>query len=120
MVIRLRKRDLLDQGLAQVVFLPERRTMVFWLLTALGVLSITGGAVQALESLGWLTTIELDILTSVVYIGGSICMILLITVGLRPTPLTKDQQAEVVRASREIFMLAFLPVGAQEPSASPP
>jgi len=42
-------------------------------------------------------------------------MILLITVGLRPTPLTKDQGSEVVRSSQQFMMLAFAPVDAQQP-----
>jgi vacuolar-type H+-ATPase subunit I/STV1 len=115
MIVRLRKRGLLDQGLAQVIFLPGRRSRVFMLVSALGVLFILGGLVQALESLGWLSTIVLNVLVSIVYIGGALCMILLITVGLRPTPLSDDQRAEAVRSSREFMMLAFAPVEARQP-----
>jgi hypothetical protein len=114
-VLRLRARGLTDAGLAQVLFLPERRRIVFRLIVTLGFLFILGGLVQALESLGWLGTIELNVLTSVVYLGGAVCMIVLITVGLRPTPLTEDQRAEVVRSSRDFMMMAFAPLDAGPP-----
>jgi vacuolar-type H+-ATPase subunit I/STV1 len=114
-VYRLRVRGLADAGLAQVLFLPERRRTVFWLLAILGILFILGGLVQALESLGWLSTIVLNVLVSIVYLGGAVCLVLLIGVGLRPTALTVDQQAEVVRASQEYMMVAFAPIQSRSP-----
>jgi len=50
MVLRLQSRGLVDSGLAQVVFLPERRKKVFRLFTTIGALFILGGLVQAFES----------------------------------------------------------------------
>jgi|HubBroStandDraft_1064217.scaffolds.fasta_scaffold450893_1 hypothetical protein len=114
-VLRLRARGLTDAGLAQVLFLPERRRIVFRLIVTLGFLFILGGLVQALESLGWLGTIELNVLVSVVYLGGAVCMVLLIAVGLRPTPLTEVQRAEVVRSSRDFMLMAFMPYDAGPP-----
>jgi hypothetical protein len=115
MFFRLRRRGLLDRGLAQVFFLPGRRSTVFRLVSTLGVLFILGGLVQALESLGWLSTIVLNVLVSIVYLGGALCMVLLITVGLRPTPLTDEQRAEALRSSQDFMMLAFAPVEARLP-----
>jgi hypothetical protein len=118
-VLRLRARGLLDQGLAQVLFLPERRKTVFRLIILLGVLFLLGGLVQALESVGWLSTIVLNALVSVVYIGGAVCMILLITVGLRPTSLTVTQREDALRSSQEFLMLAFAPMDSRDPPSPP-
>lgn len=66
------------------------------------------------------TTFELNVLVSIVYVGGAVALILLFTVGLRPTPLTEDQRAEVMRLSQALLMLPFAPIDARPlPPPSP-
>ena len=118
-VYRLRARGLLTQGLAQVLFLPGRRKKVFWLITLLGVLFVASGIVESFDSVGWLTSLEVDLLTSIIYGSGGLCMMLLVLVGLRPTSLTEAQRVELARISQDFLLLAFAPVDAREPPDPP-
>ena len=114
-LLQLRARGLLSQGLAQVLFLPERRKWVYVLITLLGVLFVASGLIQAFAAVGTIDQIGFDVGLIIAYVGGAACMILLITVGLRPTSLTDTEREAVVRSTQEFMMLAFAPMDARNP-----
>ncbi|MCI4372911.1 MAG: hypothetical protein L3K02_04645 [Thermoplasmata archaeon] len=114
MLERLRRHGDLHRGLIHVVFLPERRRAFLRLIALLAVFFILSGLNEALAAIGLLSTLTVDVTSTVAYIGGAACLLLLIWVGLRPAEITPDRRAVLERSSQEMILLAFAPAEVQE------
>jgi len=117
MLERLRREGDLDRGLVHIVFLPERRRNFLRLISLLAVFFILSGINTALASVGLVGALTQDVLSSVAYIGGAVCLFLLIWVGLRPADIHPDRRAELERTSQEMVLLAFAPADARDGAA---
>jgi hypothetical protein len=110
---RLKSRRLLQQGLFQIIFLPEKRTRFLTLLILLATFFLASGAVEGLNSVGFITTLELQILTPITFLGGAVWLFLLIWTSLHPGRLSASDVATLETAPAEFFSLAF---AAMEPT----
>jgi len=118
MLERLRRQGALEKGLIHVVFLPERRRNFLWLIFLLGFFFVLSGLNESLTFLGVFDVLTEDVLATVAYVGGAVCLLLLIWVGLRPAEIPAERRAELERSSQELIMLAFAPAEVRD-SGSP-
>jgi hypothetical protein len=114
MLERLRRRGDLQTGLIHIVFLPERRRNFLRLISLLAVFFILSGINTSLASVGFLDLLTQDVVSTVAYVGGAVCLFLLIYVALRPAEIEEHRRAELERSSQELIMLAFAPADARE------
>ncbi len=109
MLERLRRRGDLQRGLIHVVFLPERRRAFLRLIGLLSFFFILSGLNESLESIGLISALTADVVSTISYVGGAMCLLALIWVGLRPAEITPERRAHLERSSQEMILLAFAP-----------
>ena len=73
---------------------------------------------ESLASLGLISEFGEHVISTIAYLGGAVCLFLLIWVGLRPAELTADRRAELERSSQELILLAFAPADVRDGDAS--
>ncbi|MCI4321554.1 MAG: hypothetical protein L3K18_02300 [Thermoplasmata archaeon] len=107
LLVRLHSRRQLQKGLFQIIFLPEKRTRFLTLLILLATFFLASGAVEGLSSVGFVSTLELQILTPITFLGGALWLFLLIWTSLNPGRLTAAEIATLETAPAEFYSLAF-------------
>ena len=109
---RLRRRGVLQRGLIHIVFLPERRRNFLGAIALVVVCFVLSGMNASLDSIGLVSPLTYDVVSSVAYGGGAIGLFAMIWIGLRPAEIHASRRAELERSSRELVMLAFAPADA--------
>ena len=104
-------------GMAQLVFLPEKRRAYLWIMSIEGGLFVLSGIVLGVFLV---TGSSLDIGLSaflVLFVAAIAMMSWRTVLGLRPTALTKEQQETVRRElPNSLSGLAFIPLKGEEPA----
>jgi hypothetical protein len=114
MMRSLRRRQMLQQGLVHIVFLPEKRRRFLVSLTALGSFFVASGASDALSGVGLVTGNLATVISGVAFSGGALSLFVLIWTALRPGTLTEDQKAGLAWLPPQYYALAMAPVESAE------
>ncbi|MCI4350687.1 MAG: hypothetical protein L3K15_04160 [Thermoplasmata archaeon] len=106
----LKRRQMLQRGLAHIVFLPEKRRRFLIALTMLSTFFLASGAVDALTGVGLISGGLATVLSGTTFIGGAVSLFLLIITSLRPGTLTEDQKATLAWLPQQYYPLALGPI----------
>ena len=121
MLRSLERRKLLARGLVYIMFLPEKRRRFLWLFTLFATFFVLSGIVDAISGVGLVGPTPSLYMSTVTFVGGGLCLFLLIATSLHPGQLTVEEQATLDRLPKGFFGLAFAPLepGAVEPTSGP-
>ncbi|HZY92475.1 MAG TPA: hypothetical protein VFG07_06870 [Thermoplasmata archaeon] len=108
------------EGLAQVLLIPERRRRYFQTIIFEGIAFTLAALAWGFDSLGVLPPAVADLLIPLCFLGGSISMAWMTFVGMRPRPLSREEQSALETNGRAlIYSLAFAPVDVRSPPPPP-
>jgi len=110
LLFRLWRRGELQKGLAQIVFLEDRRRRFARLFGLLSVVLLGLGLVGSLSALNILSYTELQTIDPSLFILGVITLFAILLYGLRPTKLTESDEETLRAAPQALFSMGLIPI----------
>ena len=99
------------EGMAQVVFLPEKRSHYLWLMSIEGALFVLGGIAFGLSETGVVPGALGRFAFAALFLLGLVFLTVRSAVGLSPSPLTEADRATIRRSAPAVLdSLAFIPL----------